>query len=243
MTTFFLIHGGLHGGWCWEEVSPLLEQAGHRVFAPDLPGSGGDGTPLADVTLKLCADHVSALIAREAKPVLLVGHSMGGITISEVAERIPDLLLGLVYVSARLIPDGLSMSDVRTNEIGSRLGLILSPDGIATTYDPARAAEVFYNTTAAEKIARIIPRLTPQPIAPIQTRLTLTEERFGSVPRAYVECTQDRSDPLPLQREMQAALPCDPVITMDTDHSPFYSAPDALAQNLMAIATAFSQRA
>lgn len=68
---------------------------------------------------------------------------MGGITISEVAERIPELLLGIVYVFARLIPDGISMSDVRTNEIGSRPGLVVSADGVSTTYDPARVVEVF----------------------------------------------------------------------------------------------------
>lgn len=243
MTSFFLIHGGMHGGWCWEEVVPLLEQAGHRVVAPDLPGSGSDRTPLAEVTLKLYADHVSAMIAREAEPVLLVGHSMGGVTISEVAERIPDRLRGLVYVSARLIPDGQSMADVRANDVSTRPGLSLSADGVSTTYDPVRAAEVFYNRTSPETLKRVMPRLTPQAILPTRTRLALTEERFGRVPRAYVECLQDRSNPLAMQREMQAVLPCDPVVTMDSDHSPFYSAPDALAENLIAIAAAFSRRA
>ena len=134
------------------------------------------------------------------------------------------------------------MEDARANEIASRPGLIMSADGISTTYDPVRAAEVLYNTTTAETIERVLPRLTPQAVAPTRTRLKLTEQGFDRVPRAYVECIQDRSNPLAIQREMQAVLPCDPVVTLNTDHSPFYSAPDALAGSLFAIAEAFSRR-
>ncbi|TNF04559.1 MAG: alpha/beta fold hydrolase [Sphingomonadales bacterium] len=242
MTTFLLVHGGLHGGWCWEEVVPLLEAEGHSALAPDLPGMGSDPTPLAEVDLKLCADKIASIIADEAGPVLLVGHSMGGITISEVAERVPEGLLGLVYVSARLIPNGQSMADARSSEIASRPGLIVSDDGLSTTYEPAEAAAIFYNGTPPDKIARIMPRLTPQPILPTTERLRLTPERFGRVPRAYIECLRDNSNPLSHQRAMQDALPCDLTITMDNDHSPFYSAPEALAANLMNIATHFSRR-
>lgn len=106
---------------------------------------GADRTPLADVTLALYADSVSDDIVREPEPVLVVGHSMGGITISEVAERIPHRLLGLVYLSPRPIPGGMSMVTVRENEIASRPGAVVSSDGLSITYDPAQAVKVFYN--------------------------------------------------------------------------------------------------
>jgi len=238
MSTIYLIHGGFHGGWCWEQLIPLLEAAGHRVVAPDLPGMGEDPTPLGEVTLALCADSVAARIAAEPEPVLLVGHSMGGITISEVAERVPDRLLGLVYLAARLIPGGQSMAD--GFKAAHPAGPVLSADGLSISYDPAHVADTFYNTTPADVVATILPRMGPQPIAPTRTPQTTTAERYGRVPRAYIECTEDHSNPLPSQRAMQAALPCDPVVTMPTDHSPFYSAPEQLAEHLTGIAEAFT---
>ena len=52
MGRFVLVHGGFVGGWCWEELVPLLEEAGHEVEAPDLPGHGDDPTPIAEVSLQ-----------------------------------------------------------------------------------------------------------------------------------------------------------------------------------------------
>jgi pimeloyl-ACP methyl ester carboxylesterase len=49
---FLLVHGAWHGGWCWEMIAPLLEAAGHKVVAPDLPGMGHDRAPLESVSLE-----------------------------------------------------------------------------------------------------------------------------------------------------------------------------------------------
>jgi hypothetical protein len=78
--------------------------------------------------------------------------------------------------------------------------------------------------------------LVSEPMSVFVTPLRLTAERFGRVPRAYIETVYDNAVPLALQRAMQAALPCNPVVTLDTDHSPFYSAPGALADALDYIA-------
>ena len=67
------------------------------------------------------------------------------------------------------------------------------------------------------------------------TPLELTAARYGRVPRAYVETTFDRAISLAAQRRIRAALPCDPVFTLDTDHSPFLSQPEALARILISI--------
>ena len=103
MTTFILIHGGFHGGWCWERVAPLLEAAGHAVIAPDLPGMGDDPTPHDRVTLASTVDFVISLAQRQAGPVVLVGHSLGGMMVGEVVERIPEKIEGLVYVTPALV--------------------------------------------------------------------------------------------------------------------------------------------
>ena len=101
---FVLVPGAMHGAWTWDRVKPLLQAEGHFVIAEDLPGmaSRADDPPADQVTLALwaetVADQVRAAHARRNGPVVLVGHSRGGLVIGEVAERVPDLLAGLVYV-------------------------------------------------------------------------------------------------------------------------------------------------
>ena len=241
MTTFILIHGGLHGGWCWEHVVPRLEAAGHKALAPNLPGMGGDPTPLEQTSLAGNADFVADLVRRQSEPPVLVAHSMGGITISETAERVPERLRGLVYVVADLVPGGMSMGESGSPELMSAIGhAITTPDGSVTLgFETEYAIDLFYNRTDRAIALRAIARLTPQLLAPMAQRLAVTPERFGRVPRAYVECLDDHAVPLSMQRREQKALPCHPVVTMDSDHSPFLCAPEELTRHLIAIAEAF----
>jgi len=88
MSTYLLIHGAWHGGWCWRKVVPLLEAKGHRVLAPDLPGHGNDATPTATVTLKSYTDRICEIASEQNEPAILAGHSMGGIAITQAAERV-----------------------------------------------------------------------------------------------------------------------------------------------------------
>lgn len=85
MSTFVLVHGAWHGGWCWEKVVPLLKKEGHEVVVVDLPGHGDNHVPVPEVTLAAYGDHVAGVLDEQAEPVVLVGHSMGGLAISEVA--------------------------------------------------------------------------------------------------------------------------------------------------------------
>ena len=87
----------------------LLRGAGHRVDAPDLAGLGTDRTSLADITLATWRDQIAALVDAALEPVVLVGHSRGGIVISEVAEARPDKIARLVYLAAFLLGDGESI--------------------------------------------------------------------------------------------------------------------------------------
>ena len=239
MATFILIHGGYHGGWCWEDLTPLLEAAGHCTLAPNLPGMAGEPTPFERVTLKLTADVVADLVRAQKEPVILVGHSLGGVTLSEVAERVPERIKGLVYLTAILLPNGVSVTD-RIPQLTAPMEVIPSPDGFSVNPNPKEAASIFYNTTDPMKAQRAIERLTPQPMTLINERLNLSDARFGRVKRAYIECKQDRALPLASQRLMQKELPCDPVVTLDTDHSPFLCAPDQTARALIQISERFA---
>ncbi|WP_336961587.1 alpha/beta fold hydrolase [Sphingobium aquiterrae] len=237
MATYVLVHGAWHGAWAWERIVPLLEAAGHRVIAPDLKGMGADDTPLEHVSLALWADQVADILRAQAEPVILAGHSRGGIVISEAAERVPEKVATLVYVAAFLIPDGGTLLEVSHSDPPRATGKMLkSGPHNSTTLVPQAAADVIYSATPPQWRDRAVARLCAEPMDVFATPLTLSEARFGTVPRAYVECTGDLTVPLPLQRAMQAALPCVPLFTLESDHSPAVSQPDALARCLLTLA-------
>jgi hypothetical protein len=92
--------------------------------------------------------------------------------------------------------------------------------------------EALFGECTEEDCEFALSRMTSEPLKPLVTPLRISEARFGRVPRAYIECALDRTITLAAQRDMQSALPCDPVFTLATDHSPFLSQPERLAQLL-----------
>ena len=112
MAIFLTIHGAWYGGWSFERLRAALEARGHGLVSPDLPGIGGDEATLAAVTLEGWADFVAGLALAQAEPVILCGHSRGGILISEAAERAPEAVKALVYASAFLVPSGRCLNDL-----------------------------------------------------------------------------------------------------------------------------------
>jgi pimeloyl-ACP methyl ester carboxylesterase len=241
MTVFVLVHGAWHGSWCWEEVTPLLEAAGHGAYAPDLPGLGEDRTPLAEVSLPRCAGRVSELLTAIDEPVVLVGHSFGGAVISQVTEYASERIAGLIYVGAHLLPNGDSI--VTTNERSVRPQmdgelLVMRPDGSALV-KPEIARSYFYGKCSIDRVERALARLKPQSLA-LFTEPVRIGKGFARLPRGYVETAHDAAIYLQQQRDMQAVLPCRPVITLPSDHSPFFSMPDRLAAALIRIAEDFA---
>lgn len=194
------------------------------MLTPELPNTGA-------ATLAGWADSVADVVSREDGAVVLVGHSRGGIVISEVAERIPERLRRLVYVCAYLLPGGATLAGAARADPGSLIApnMIPAQPGVTCVLRPAVVRDAFYGCCTASDAAWAEARLAPEPLKPLVTPLTVTAERSGSVPRAYVECTGDRAVTLAAQRAMQAALPCDRVLTLDTDHSPFLSRPAQLS--------------
>lgn len=233
MTCFVLVPGAWHGAWCWERVTPLLEARGHAVTALELPATGFDRTNPRKASLELWARFVAERVAAAREPVVLVGHSRGGAVISQAAGLLPDRIRLLVYLAAYLLPAGRSVADEARADADSLVAANMIPatPGVTCTLRPQSVREAFYGACTAEDAALAAARLTPEPLRPLATPCAPTGRSAG-VPRAYIECTRDRTISLAAQRRMQQALPCEPVYTLDSDHSPFWSCPDALARLL-----------
>lgn len=234
MATYVLIAGAWHGSWCWSEVTPELQAAGHRVLTPDLIGmDDGTAARLAN-PLATWADQIAELVSAEDEPVVLVGHSRAGLVISEVAERVPDRIGLLIYLCAFLLEDGQTLQEIAQGAENAALfqtATIVNADGSASI-DTAASDRLFYNQTPARQIQMAKERLVPEPLLAFATPIHVTDQRFGAVPRAYVECTRDGAIPIATQRSMQAALPCGQTVELDSDHSPFLSMPERLAEVL-----------
>lgn len=239
MSTFVLVHGAWHGAWCWYRIVPRLTRAGHTVLAPDLPGLGRDRTPIADVSLDRWADDIGAIVQAAGEPVVLVGHSRGGIVISEVAERLPDRIARLVYVTAFLLRDGETLAAIAATAASSRIvpAVLMTPDQLAMTVPDSAVRDGFYGQCSDEDLALARMMLVPEPVAPSLTPVHVTPEHFDRVPRNYIECVRDQAIPIELQRRMARDSACPVAASLDTDHSPFFSAPDALTFALLGLAS------
>ena len=236
MSTFVLIHGAWHGGWAWDKVAGSLRGQGHTVHAPDLPGHGKDHTPVQQVTLQKYAQRVVEVLEECAEPVILVGHSMGGIVVSRAAEQRPDKVRWLVYLCAFLVQDGQTLLQWAEPDADALIlrNLVFSANKLSATIKPEVLKQALYADCSAEDYKRAISLLVPQAAAPLGTPLHLTKANYGRIPLFYVECLQDRAISISVQRKMYKAAGCEHVFSLDCSHSPFLSAPGEVVDCLLA---------
>ncbi|MBD9408024.1 alpha/beta fold hydrolase [Acidovorax sp. ACV02] len=276
---YVLVHGAWHGAWTYQKVIPELAALGHAAIAVDLPGHGLEAlfpssyfgrpldaqafatevSPLAAVTVEQCADRVIAAIdqmrAGGFSKVILVGHSLGGVTITRVAERVPEKLISVVYLTAFMLADGQKALDALLSPEAATAEVLpllkADPAVVAATRIDfasteraylAAAKSAFYGDVSDAAFRAIANLLTPdEPIALSATATAKTVSRWGSVPRHYVKCLLDRAIPPALQQRFidaaDAFTPMNKTIVhpMNTSHSPFISAPKELGALLAQI--------
>ena len=234
-TSFVFVPGAYHGKWCWDQIIANLVEDGYKAVAIDLPAHGNDTTKISNVSLSLYIDKVVGVINELDKPVILVGHSAGGMTISGVAERIPEQIKALIFVSAVIPQDSETLLSVKDPNPSGIQFYEISDDGSYATVIPEMGEKVFYHDSKKDP-STYVERLNPEPIAPLTTPIELSQQRFGSVPRYFVECTQDRVLSIDLQKLWQQRSPCKQVYTMETGHLPFLAKPNEFTEIILNIA-------
>lgn len=238
MTEIVLIHGAWQGGWVWDDVVPRLTEAGHNCHAVDLPGSERFSPDRADITFEQQVSYLSGLLAKINKPVVVVAHSGGGLAASQLAEDWSDRVAGIVYVAGIMMPDGTRFAEVVdscTVEEPSAVGIwpyLEHLDGISAVPEAA-AVEIFFHDGAPEAATHAAAMLTPQSNAARDASPHITEDRFGTVPRIYIEALKDRSVVPFVQRRMQQLVPGAAIRRIDTGHAPMVADAALLSQMLV----------
>lgn len=236
--TFILVHGAFQDASGWAATAARLEEAGHEVVAVNLPGRGATGAAAQAVTL---ADHVAtvrgAVEAADA-PVILVGHSFGGMTVAQVADEVPEKVAKAVFVAAYLPVDGESMQAIamedRDNGFTAET-FVIAPDYSHATILEADQARVFLNDGSADQQAALPAAMIAEPLGPIGTPVALGDG-FAGVAKAYVKTARDMTVSPALQDRMVARAGVRAVETLDTGHLPYVTDPGGLAAALLRLA-------
>ena len=234
---FLLVHSAWLGGWQWEQVAKPLLEAGHYVFTPDLPGHGTDSTPSIEISMERYVKTITDLLDIQKEPVILVGHSFNGITISRVAELHPEKIEKLVYLTAFLLPEGGSFFKAVSGVEGSKAveNFYLTENEEYALVKEAEMHNAFAHDIPLEAFEAAKPSIVPEPVAPLGYELEITDKNFGMLPKYYIECTEDRAIPIAVQRSMYQGK-VEKVFSLNTSHTPNFSQPGELAKILLEIA-------
>jgi pimeloyl-ACP methyl ester carboxylesterase len=225
--TVVLVHGAWHGSWCWERVVRELAARGVTARTLDLPSVGG--APGESLTSDAAA--VRKVIDAERGPVVLCGHSYGGMVIS-LAAAASERVARLIYLCAFVPEDGQSL--VTTGGGGELAPWICHNADGSTIPDLTRAPELFFGDCDPPTQAWAVGKLRPQ--RPEAFSEPVPQPAWRRIDSTFIVCAQDGAMPPELQRGVFAPR-ARRVIELHSGHSPFLSQPVALAGVLATEAT------
>jgi pimeloyl-ACP methyl ester carboxylesterase len=239
-----MVHGSWHWGGCFQKIASLLTAEGYPTLAPDLASHGFDPTPYDSIeTMEQYAAPVEEILNKIQVPVVLVGHSMGGVTLNYLGEKYAEKICALIYIAAFMVPRGkraldyilMNKSSNKVPELFTIVSQVNEGRGLKldlTSIALLKAA--FYGDCSDHDIS-----IAARNVLPIQTTVPdlyvsqVTTERYGRIRRVYIESTKDRAIPIETQRKMIEDVPGAKIVTLDTSHSPFFSQPSKLARALI----------
>ena len=236
MSTYVLVHGGGHGGWCYQRVARILRSAGHDVYTPTLTGLGERSHllgPAVDLDLHI-ADVVAVLHYEDLSDVILVGHSYGGMVITGTADRAADRIGRLVYLDAANPVDGQSLVDVAGPIIEAVRPFGRVIDGVELVLLPPDAA-MLYGVTDPADLAWMADRLTGHPWPCFEQPLRLTNQaELSAIPAYHIVCTSTLAtrDPELIEDARARGRLWD----IDTGHDLMITEPAAVAEALLQVA-------
>ncbi|WP_081671002.1 alpha/beta fold hydrolase [Sporocytophaga myxococcoides] len=225
--TYLLVHGAWHPQECWHLVKEKLEQQGHNVFTVQLQGLGKDQTPLEQITLQSHVDAVKLALNQIEGKVVLVGHSYGGVVISQVGEQLPQKIEKLVYLSAFMLQNGESLADIALKDTLSVVtqNLVFAPP--AAFIPKEKYISAFYNEVeennnqvVEQEVNELMALLRPHPIAALGTPISIGAN-YNSLDKVYISCLKDHAITPSAQQFMYSRFNGVKVFTLKADHSPF----------------------
>ncbi|WP_316843928.1 alpha/beta fold hydrolase [Pedobacter psychrodurus] len=230
--TFVLVHGAWQSAYVWSDVKAELEKKGNKVVVVDLPAHGADQTPASSVSIINYRDKIISMIEKLTGKVILVGHSMGGVVVSAVAEQIPERIEKLVFIGAFVPQNGQSLLDLAFQDKSSLLGpnLIPSSDQLTLDVNKAKLTDIFCQDATETMKKLVITNYKPEPAIPFGDKIKLTSTAFGAVAKYYVFTGKDQAISLELQKQMANAAGITNTYTVDTGHSPFLSMPERVSE-------------
>jgi pimeloyl-ACP methyl ester carboxylesterase len=235
--TFVLVHGAWLAPWAWEKVTKALIKNGNKVFVIELPGHGSDQTSPSALTLDVYKTKVIDALNKIDGKVILVGHSMAGMVISEVAEDAPDKIERLVYIAAYVPINGQSLLSLAMVDAKALLGpsLIPSEDKLTLDIKHENIVNIFCPDSSPEIQAILMKNYKPEPAIPFTNPAKLTEANFGKVNKSYIHTVQDHAVGIDLQNQMVSTAGITDVYSLESSHTPFLSMPDKLTAILIKI--------
>ncbi|TXG59520.1 hypothetical protein EZV62_014093 [Acer yangbiense] len=250
---FVLVHGGCHGAWCWYKVATLLKSGGHKVTVLDLAASGIHPKQVHEVLsyfdyFEPLMEFMTSLPLEER--VILVGHSMGGFSISAAMEKFPEKVSVAVFCTAFMPSPDLSSTTLLeqyTRRLDSYMDSVYTFDNAPNNHPtslllgPNLMLSKLYQLSSPEDLTLAVMLTRPHPVYSDESMLNeavaVTEEKYGSVHRVYIVCDQDKLITEDLQRWMIENNPTDEVkLLSGSDHMPMFSKPKELCISLQEIA-------
>ena len=241
MAHVLLVHGGGHGAWCWVDVQRYLSGAGIDSTAIDLPGSGRDTTSRSSVTLQSYIDSVTTHIDAIDDDVLLVGHSIAGLTLPAATAARSDRICHVMYIAALITGSGeRGIDSIPEERRPSYFELAeQSPDN---SFLPSfqTAWDRFFPTLEEAQARDTYADLTPQPLGPYLDPNPVNVAHVDT-PSSYLLLEDDRTFPIPLARKFAQRAGVEPVIRRG-DHCWMLTDPHACANAIAEVARPLSDR-
>lgn len=233
-STFVLVHGAWHGGWCWRDVAAHLRSRGHQVYTPTMTGSGERAHLLrTDTGLSTCIADICAVIeCEELSEVVLVGHSFAGLVISGVADRLASRLRQLIYLDALVAQHGQSALSVLPADVQSARGRTCDAEGLRIAVPPASA----FGVKDPQQIVWLQRRLTPQALKPYTDALILQHALGNGLRKAYIAVTDPDYAPLAGIRQQVQQQPDWIYRELSAGHDAMITSPLALSDLLCELA-------